>query len=981
MTSIRHITLYITLLLSPTLLLAQGMQRKVSFMVIDADDNSPINNYTATLMTADSTIVKTVVQKEDTTSIFRMWGHNTIPFHGKGKFILRLTSLGYETLDTPFEVKSNRQASIELRTLRMKSEFKMLDEVVVKGTKIKMVLKGDTVVYNADAFRLAEGSMLDALIAQFPGAELNSSGEIKVNGRKIESLLVDGKDFFAGDPKAALKNLPAYTVNKVKVFDRDGKDTEMMGRDMGDRQYIMDVRLKKEYQRSLMGNIRVGGGTDNRFLTNGMLRLSRGKSTLGLNANVNNVNIAEMPQGTIITPEMMRAMENPSEVNTERSYGLSYSYGEFVDPFFISASSTLSHNNATNESWASSQTYLTGGDTYGRNANASSNRNINWRNNIMFTASPKGLNSHGSISFGHTSAKSLGNSTSANFDQDPSVYTDILQEVFLHPEKYREITINMQKNASKSLSSTNDGNGMISANFKVGSDMLTTMINMNHNHSKNDRYGLNDFRYPKSDGRDFRKEYTAAPSNNTSISARLGYNYALGRHSIQADYDFSYNYNSNERMLYRLDRLAETDSTTLDMLPSTREVIKSVLDNANSYNYDSRSYNNTIGVTLQWKPIENKKQVVGQGFMPTSGDLSFRLTLPLNWQKNDMNYFRQKASRVDQHNLFFNPRLNINYRKSDQEKLMFLGLNADITTSAPDMLSLIDFRDDSNPLNIRLGNPDLKNSRNYHLNLVWNNTWNKNMGMLNVNANYSRSDNQMAYSMVYDKETGIQTTKPVNVNGNWSGGFNVSFGRGSNPFSTRKSNLSFQNDLGYDYRHSVDMTTLAGQTESQENTVNNSSINDQLKVTYKLGAESEVAFNASGTYNHTTGNRTDFQTINAYDYSFGVSAVLALPWKFQLSTDLNNFSHRGYSASEMNTDQLVWNATLNKTFLKGALLFSLRGVDLLGNLKSQHLTINEQGRTETFNNVIPRYVMLSVSYRFNKMPKNQQNKKRRNIIY
>lgn len=132
---------------------------------------------------------------------------------------------------------------------------------------------------------------------------------------------------------------------------------------------------------------------------------------------------------------------------------------------------------------------------------------------------------------------------------------------------------------------------------------------------------------------------------------------------------------------------------------------------------------------------------------------------------------------------------------------------------------------------------------------------------------------------------------------------------------------------------------------------------------------------------NTTGNRTDFQTINAYDYSFGVSAVLALPWKFQLSTDLNNFSHRGYSASEMNTDQLVWNATLNKTFLKGALLFSLRGVDLLGNLKSQHLTINEQGRTETFNNVIPRYVMLSVSYRFNKMPKNQQNKKRRNIIY
>ncbi|MBQ9570965.1 MAG: hypothetical protein IJR30_06305, partial [Prevotella sp.] len=98
MTSFRQIILFITLLLFPTLLFAQGIQRNLRFMVIDADDNSPINNYTATLMTADSTIVKTVVQKEDTTSIFRIWGYSSIPFHGKGKFILRLTSVGYEPL-------------------------------------------------------------------------------------------------------------------------------------------------------------------------------------------------------------------------------------------------------------------------------------------------------------------------------------------------------------------------------------------------------------------------------------------------------------------------------------------------------------------------------------------------------------------------------------------------------------------------------------------------------------------------------------------------------------------------------------------------------------------------------------------------------------------------------------------------------------------------------------------------------------------
>lgn len=967
------IILLIFSFLLPTLLSAQGMQRKVSFMVIDNEDNSPLTDFTATLMTSDSTIVRTMVQKRDTTQVIWGWGYASIPFTGKGKFILKITSLGYETLFTDFEVKSNRQAEINLRTLRMTSEINMLDEVTVTGTKIKMVLKGDTVVYNADAFRLAEGSMLDALIAKFPGAEMNNDGEIKINGRKIESLLVDGKDFFAGDPKAALKNLPAYTVNKVKVFDRDGKNTEMMGRDMGDRQYVMDVRLKKEYQKGIMGNFRIGGGTDNRFLVDGMLRMSHGKSTLGITARANNVNTVDLPEGIPMTSQMIQSLSTPSGVNTNRSYGLSFSHGEFRDPFFITLSSTLSHNNAMNESWTSSQTYLKGGDTYGRSSNSSGNRNINWNNNILFIASPKGLNYHGNISFGHTSAKSLGNSMSANFDQDPSTYTDILQEVFVHPEKYRALTLNMQKTANESLSHGNSGNALITGNIKVGSDMITTAMTMSHSHSHNDRFSLNDFRYPKTDMRDFRHEYTQAPSNSTSINTKAGFNYALGRHSIQADYDFSYNYNSNENMLYRLDRLAQDDSTTLDMLPSAREVIKNVIDNANSYNYDSRSYTHQIGLTLKWIPIENKKQIAGTGFKPTSGDLTFELSLPLEWEKRDMNYFRQKASRVDQHNLFFNPQLRINYRLNNSDRMTFLLLHADINTSAPDMLSLIDFRDDSNPLNVRLGNPDLKNSRMYHLNVVANNIWNKSKTNLNFSANYSRSDNQMAYSMVYDKETGVQTTRPVNVNGNWNAGVNISFGRGEGIMMGKKDVLSFKNDISYNYRHSVDMTSVAGMSESQENTVNNSSINDNLSVTCKVGADSEVSLHASGTYNHTTGNRTDFQTIHAGDYSFGASATLSLPWKFELTTDLTNFSHRGYSASEMNTDQLVWNATLNKSLMKGALVFSLRGADLLGQLKNQQFTVNEQGRTETFNNVIPRYVMLSATYRFNKMPKKKNN--------
>ena len=964
--------LMLLLLLIPTILVAQGPQRKVTFMVLDAQDGSPIWNYTATVMTADSTVLKTVVMKEDTTSLFRQWGAS-IPFTGRGKFILRLTSVGYESLDTPFEIKSNRQVEANLHILKMNAESKLLNEVVVTGTKIKMVMKGDTVVFNADAFKLAEGSMLDALIAQFPGAELDSNGEIKVNGRRIESLLVDGKDFFAGDPKAALKNLPAYTVNKVKVFDRDGKDSEMMGRDMGDRQYVMDVRLKKQYQKSLMGNIRAGVGTDNRFLANGMVRFARGKSAFGITAQVNNVNDMDLPIGVPITSEMRQAMQNPTGITTNRNYGFSYSYGEFSDPININLSSTFSHDNSTNESWTSSQTYLAGGDNFGRSSSYSKSRNVIWNNNLFFMASPKGLHAFGMVSYSHGKVKNTGNNLSASFDQDPMAYSDILHDVFNHPEKYRTMTLNMLKTASQSDNITDNVNASVNGNIKIGSDMIATNLNGHYTRNDDERFSLNDLRYPKNGTRDFRHEYNPAPSHSSGVNASVGYNYGLGRHGIMLNYQFGYQQNSNESMLYRLDRLASSDSTTIHMLPSTREVLYSVIDNANSYHYDSHTYDNTLSLSFTWKPIENKEQVVQGGFDPTSGDLSVSLSVPFNWQKRDMNYFRQKESRVDQSNFFVNPSLNITYRKSTTKGMTHIGLSGSINTSAPDMLSLIDFRDDSNPLNVRLGNPDLKNSRMYQVNAHWNNNWNKNMGMLNMTAHYSLTDRQMAYGMVFDKSSGVRTTRPTNVNGNWNAGASITVGRGSSMFTQKKNVLSFENQLSFNYSHSVDLTSIAGQNESQRNTVDNSSLSDNLRVTVQLGSESQVGLNASGTYRHTKGERADFNTINAGDYSYGANALIALPWKLQLNTDITNFCHRGYSASEMNTDELIWNASLTKTLMKGRLLITLKATDLLGNLKNRQFNVNEQGRTETFNNVIPRYGMLTVSYRFNTLPNKKSN--------
>lgn len=165
-----------------------------------------------------------------------------------------------------------------------------LPEVDVTATKIKMVYKGDTLVYNADAFRVAEGSMLDALIAMLPGASIDANGQISVNGVPIESLLVNGQDFFNGSPKLALQNLPAYSVSKIKIYDRKGPASRMMGRDMGDDDHVMDVRLKREYATGYMANGEAGGGTERRYRLRAFgMRHNKINRTIVF-ANINNLN-------------------------------------------------------------------------------------------------------------------------------------------------------------------------------------------------------------------------------------------------------------------------------------------------------------------------------------------------------------------------------------------------------------------------------------------------------------------------------------------------------------------------------------------------------------------------------------------------------------------------------------------------------------------------------------------------------------------
>lgn len=241
----------------------------------------------------------------------------------------------------------------------MEHDVHELQGVTVKATKIKMVMHGDTIVYNADAFNLAEGSMLDALVARLPGTRLTRDGQIFVNGRLVKSLLVNGRDFFSGNPKMALENLPSYTVSKIKVYDREGQSSRLMQRDMGDKSLVMDVKLKKEYYATLFGNVEAGVGTDGRFALKGFGMKSSCKEMFFAFTNINDLSDNQKADmNGQWTPQ-----ETPNGLLTNRSANVSYArfYDSSMDKW-LSTQNTISHDDIDLQTRKNAETFLPGGN-------------------------------------------------------------------------------------------------------------------------------------------------------------------------------------------------------------------------------------------------------------------------------------------------------------------------------------------------------------------------------------------------------------------------------------------------------------------------------------------------------------------------------------------------------------------------------------------------------------------------------------------
>ncbi len=912
----------------------------------------------AELMTRDSSVVG-----DCCTEKYFQVGNTLCPWHfyvpkKEAQYILKLSKEGYETLykDITYEPRGNKGIIIFEKTyLKYAPKERVLGAATVTATRVKFYTKKDTVVFNADAFEMAEGSMLDALIKQLPGVELRDNGQIYVNGRFVESLLLNGENFFDKDRNVMLENLPSYMVNNVKVYERLGEKSRLMKRDMDDKSYVMDINLKKHYSIGWIGNAEGGAGTRDRYLGRFFaLRFTR-QSRVSLFGNMNNLNETRKPgQNGDWSPGNVRQGQNAHKI-----FGLDYMVNDRRTRYKLEGWAKAEHDNLTALEQTTGEAFMPNGNVYKRGGNHESqsvtsfNSFHNWlfHNDLtVIKVAPYVL---------YEKKKKRGNSYSAALNQDMNNLSGLTDSLFSGSSEWlRNAVINRAKNEDmqKSDKFFTTATASFTQDLRYFSGFIDAEGYISYKKEHFERFNHYQLDYPSAAGQtgEAKNRYYKSPSEMFSYYGRADFWYWLPcNFALVPSYKYRVLNTRNDNMIYRLEQLDGWGSgKELGALPSEWEYL-STLDKGNSYNQEQNTQEHTISMKINGNHLILNNKVRFEAYAE----------FPVVLTRRKFDYVRANIDTVlTKQVAAFNPFVRTSFIWHDWKRR--IDIEYDVDTKLYGLSQTLDIRSDDDPLRVTLGNGRLKNSVAHQLDVSYTNNSNRKQRFFNAGVNYNAVRNQIGYSSEYNRATGVYTYRPVNINGNYSVGGNVNYSMALD----RKRRWNLSTTTSAQLHNNVDLITVTGSDANPRSKVKTLFLNETVKIDHRFGRQ-KVGAKAGCSWRNATSAREDFSTINAANFNYGLTGQFELPCGFQLFTDLTMYSRRGYEAHEMNTDELVWNARLSKQVWKKRLTLALEGFDILHNLSAVTHTLNGQGRTETYRNVIPSYGMLHIIYRLNIQPK------------
>lgn len=874
-----------------------------------------IDEYTRKDMDGDSLLVD--VMRPDSSFVYKAITFKQLKrtqFEHQA-LLLQLYQSGYVSQSVKIDKPGSRVDYLNLpavvmpRDLRVAHRTMELNEVTVTASLVKMVNKGDTLVYNADAFQLGNGSMLDQLVKALPGVELRSGGRIYVNGRYVESLLLNGKDFFKGNPTVALSNLPSYMVSKIKVYEKETARSRLSGND--EKPMVMDVGLKKEYMRGWLANAEAGYGTDSRYVGRLFGMNFSSLSRFAIFGNINNTNDATTPG----EDEEWNPNWQEAGIETTHKAGVDYMLSAANNSWEFNPVFTATRRRTDNAEEETQTLFLPSGTLNRVGSSANQSRSYDFRLTPDFKYDTREITVYVNPELNYSSSNET-YSLSSEMSSDG-------------------MALNRENRWSKAWSHRWDGTLNASAMFAVPSTPDHISFDLSAGFRDNSgatdgSYLINYLQEPTSDKATRYRQVT--PQKSWQISASTDYHARIpgsnGRSTkLKVYYKYDHTYRRDIRRYY--------DSAAADsaLLPSDVEGQRLSLSVDDSYRAQTVTNRHTVGGFV------NQYFKWGSVFISPDFALSNR---HLSYNRFGRNY---SLTSTD-----FLPGGQAEIRMSK-----YFDLHYEFALIAPSLLDKLDITDSTNPLYISSGNPNLKNGRSHKLtlNLMWlekmlhPDTW------ATVQLDYNRTDGAIARSATYDANTGVTTYRPENVDGNWDLSALVSSGYNLD----RNERLTLSTETNLSYQNSVDLV------DAQRSIVRTLILDERLKLDWEIISGLDMAAIGNAKWRHSTSPEASFGRINAIDYDYGLTLrTTRLPWEMSLTTDLTMHSRRGYSDSRLNDNHLVWNARLAKSILDGSLTFAVDGYDILGQLSNVAYDINAQGRTETRYNTLPRYAMLHVIY-------------------
>jgi len=947
-------------------------QRTVSGTVIDGEEGEAVIGATVALLKADSSLVANAKTNYD--GLFTM----TAP--QDGQFIVRITYIGYKTLYRNVSISGK---PVKLGTLKLQVDSKMLKDVEVVKNVAKVYSKEDTIIYNAAAYKTPEGSVVEELVKKLPGAEVAEDGSITINGKKVQKIKVDGKEFMTGDTQTAIKNLPTSIVERVKAYDQKSDQARITGIDDGAEETVLDFGLKRGMNRGTFANIDGGLGTKHRY--SGRLMGARFNSAARLMgfAQANNVNDMGFGGGG---GGGRFGGGGRNGLQASKMVGLNANY-EQQDRLKLSGSVRWNHNDGDAWSRRATENFVSSAGAFSNSVSQNFSRSNSWNGQARVEWSPDTLwniNFRPTFSWSNNDGRSW--STSASFTQDPYNYAGYALD---SPERLRglitylnnnyaadSILVNSNDNASISYGDNNRLGGELTVTRKFGNQGRNISLRLAGNYNDGDSRSLslqdvNLYRTTMamySDSLDykeyFRNRYNLTPTKNYDYSARLSYSEPIMKQTyLQFSYNFQYRYTKSDRSTYDFSewptRLVYNDGTfsiddfdmsyrqwdpNLSLLTESGRTWQSYKDGTLSRFSEYKNYIHTAEVMLR---------VVRQTYDFNVGAQLIPQTSKFTYRYMGVDYGTTTRTVVN-----WSPTANFRWKKSDRGQLRFTYRG---NTSQPSMSDLLEIKDDSDPLNVTIGNKGLKPSFTQNFNLRYNDFFERHQQFLFANLTFSTTSNATTSKVYYDPLTGGRTSTRDNINGNWNSRAEFMFNTALDTLGTFNVNTR----TSAAYTHSVSFLDANRDGNILRNAVNETNLSERLGASYRNDwLEVELNGNVGYTFGR---NKLQAQgNQDTWNFSYGFNSTAQLPWGMQLTTSLNMSSRRGYSDASMNTNELIWNAQVAQSFLRGKpLSVRLEFYDILHQQSSFSRTLSAMQRSDTEYNAINSYVMLRVNYRLN----------------